>query len=43
MSQKAYIEQILESIVLPWLQTGQNLVLEEDDDSGQGPGKSNRT
>ena len=41
MSQKAYIEQILDLIVLPWLQAGQNFVLEEDGDSGYGSGKSN--
>ena len=41
MSQKAYIEQILDSLVLPWLQTGQRFVLEEDRDSGHRPGKSN--
>ena len=28
-------------IVLPWLQTGQRFVLEEDGDSGHRPGKSN--
>ena len=41
MSQKACIEQILNPIVLPWLQTDQRFVLEEDGGSGHGPGKSN--
>lgn len=41
MSQKAYIEQILEPVVKPWVQAGHDFVLEEDGDSGHGPGKSN--
>ena len=41
MSQKAYIEQILNPIILLWLQTGLRFFLEEDGDSGHGPGKSN--
>ena len=40
MSQKAYIKQILDPVVLPWLQSVQKFVLEEDGDSGHGPGKS---
>ena len=36
-----YIDSILEPIVKPWIETGQNFVLEEDGDSGHGPGKSN--
>lgn len=41
MSQQVYIDQILEPIVKPWIQTHQDFVLEEDGDSGHGPGKSN--
>jgi hypothetical protein len=41
MSQQVYIDQILEPIVKPWLDTGHDFVLEEDGDSGYGPGKNN--
>lgn len=41
MSQQIYIDQILEPIVMPWIQARQDFVLEEDGDSGHGPGKSN--
>ncbi|KAF1937255.1 hypothetical protein EJ02DRAFT_477424 [Clathrospora elynae] len=41
MTQKGYINQILEPVVKPWLNEGQDFVLEEDGDSGHGPGKSN--
>ena len=41
MSQRVYIDQILDPIVKPWLDQGHNFVLEEDGDSGHGPGKSN--
>jgi hypothetical protein len=41
MSQSVYIDQILEPIVKPWLDRGDKFVLEEDRDSGHGPGKSN--
>ena len=40
MSQQVYIDQILEPIVKPWIQAHQDFVLEEDGDSGHGPGKS---
>lgn len=40
MSQQAYIDQILEPIVKPWIDK-QDFVIEEDGDSGHGPGKSN--
>ncbi len=41
MSQKMYIEQILEPIVKPWMQMGQDFVLEEDGEAGgYGGGKS---
>lgn len=39
MSQRAYIDQILEPIVKPWLH--QDFVLKEDGDSGHSPSKSN--
>jgi hypothetical protein len=41
ISQRVYIDQILKPIVKPWLENGQNFVLEEDGDSGHGPGKHN--
>ena len=41
MSQQVYIDQILEPIVKPWIQTHQDFVLEEDGNSGHGPGKLN--
>ena len=37
MTQKAYIKQIIEPIVKPWIDRGDNFVLEEDRDSGHGP------
>ena len=41
MSQKVYIDQILESIVKPWINVHHDFVLEEDDDLGHRLGKSN--
>lgn len=41
MSQQAYIDSILEPIVKPWIEAKHDFVLEEDGDSGHGPGKSN--
>jgi len=41
MSQRVYIDQILEPIVKPWIDRGDKFVLEEDGDSGHGPGKAN--
>ena len=41
MSQHMYINQILEPIVKLWLDAGEKFVLEEDEDSGHGPGKAN--
>ncbi|KAF2175431.1 hypothetical protein K469DRAFT_610770, partial [Zopfia rhizophila CBS 207.26] len=41
MTQKDYIKQILEPVVLPWINKGQQFILEEDGDSGYGPSKSN--
>jgi hypothetical protein len=41
MSQRAYIDQILEPVVKPWLEAGHDFVLEEDGDSGHGPGRDN--
>jgi hypothetical protein len=41
MTQRGYIDQILEPVVKPWLEHGDHFVLEEDGDSGHGPGKSN--
>jgi hypothetical protein len=40
MTQKAYIQQILEPIVKPWIDRGDDFVLEEDGDSGHGPSRS---
>ena len=43
LSQQMYLDQILEPIVKPWIQMGQNFVLEEDGDAGgNGGGKSSR-
>jgi hypothetical protein len=41
MSQRVYIDQILEPVVKPWILAGHNFALEEDGDSGHGPGKGN--
>ncbi|KAF2183648.1 hypothetical protein K469DRAFT_710450 [Zopfia rhizophila CBS 207.26] len=41
MTQRAYIDQILEPIVKSWIESHQCFILEEDGDSGHGPGKSN--
>lgn len=41
MTQLVYRDRILKPVVLPWLRTGQNFVLEEDGDSGHGPAKNN--
>jgi hypothetical protein len=37
MTQQAYIDQILEPVVKPWIDAGHDFVLEEDGDSGHGP------
>ena len=41
MSQRVYVDFILEPAVKPWLEAGEDFVLEEDGDSGRGSGKSN--
>jgi hypothetical protein len=41
MTQKAYINQILEPVVKPWIQHHNRFILEEDQDSGHGTSKSN--
>jgi hypothetical protein len=41
MTQQAYINKILEPVVKPWLERGDSFTLEEDCDSGHGPGKNN--
>ena len=41
MSQRVYIDQILGPVVKPWIEAHHDFVLEEDGDSGHGPGKSN--
>lgn len=41
MSQHVYIDSILEAVVKTWLEAGEDFVLEEDDDSEHGSGKSN--
>ena len=41
MRQTTYIDQILEPIVKPWIESGASFVLEEDGDSGHGPGHHN--
>ena len=40
MSQRVYIDQILDPVVKPWLEAGQKFVV-EDGNSGHGPGRSN--
>jgi hypothetical protein len=42
MSLVVYRDQTLEPIVKPWLQRGDDFVLEEDNDSGHGGGPSKR-
>jgi hypothetical protein len=37
MTQKAYIQQILDPVVRPWIERGDDFVLEEDGDSGYDP------
>jgi hypothetical protein len=41
MSQRVYIDQILNLIVKPWLDRDDDFCLEEDGDSGHGTSKSN--
>ncbi|KAF2624677.1 hypothetical protein BU25DRAFT_132015 [Macroventuria anomochaeta] len=41
MTQRAYINQILEPHVKKWLERGDQFTLEEDGDSGHGLNKSN--
>jgi transposase len=42
MTQKVYEEQILEKHIRPLLNEGRTFILEEDGDSGHGPGPKNR-
>jgi hypothetical protein len=42
MSLEMYRDQILEPIVKPWLERGDDFVLEEDNDSGHGGGTSKK-
>jgi hypothetical protein len=42
MSLEVYRDQILEPIVKPWLERGDDFVLEEDNDSGHGGGASKK-
>jgi hypothetical protein len=37
LTQREYIDQILEPVVKPWLAAGHQFILEEDSASGQGP------
>ena len=37
---RIYIDSILDPIVKPWLERGDDFVLEEDGDSGHGTGKT---
>ena len=41
MNQRVHIDSVLEPVVKPWLEPGEDFVLEEDGDSGLGSGKSN--
>jgi hypothetical protein len=40
MTQRVYIDSILDSIVKPWIQAGHDFALEEDGDSGHGPARN---
>ncbi len=42
MTQDCYIQQILKAVVKPWLDQGHVFTLEEDGDSGHGPGHFNK-
>ena len=39
MTHQVYIDAILDPVVKPWLDRGDDFVLEEDGDSGHGTGK----
>ena len=39
MTHQVYIDAILDPVVKPWLERGDDFVLEEDGDSGHGTGK----
>lgn len=41
MTHQVYINSILEPVVKPWLEAGDEFVLEEDGDSGHGTGRAN--
>lgn len=41
MSQRAYIDQILQSILKPWIEAYHNFILKEYSDLSNGLGKSN--
>ncbi len=41
MTHQVYIDSILEPVVKPWLETGDEFVLEEDVDSGNDTGPAN--
>jgi hypothetical protein len=40
MTQRVYIDSILDPIVKPWIQAGHDFALEEDGDSGHGPARN---
>jgi len=40
MSLQIYRDEILEKVVRPWLDAGEQFVLEEDGDSGHGTGRN---
>ena len=40
MTHQVYINSILEPVVKPWLERGDDFVLEEDGDSGHGTGRT---
>ncbi|KAF1813823.1 hypothetical protein P152DRAFT_506644 [Eremomyces bilateralis CBS 781.70] len=40
MSQRVYIDSVLNPIIKPWIQNGDNFVLEEDQDSGHAPART---
>ena len=40
MTHQVYIESVLDPVVKPWLERGDDFVLEEDGDSGHSTGKT---
>ncbi len=41
MTHQVYVDSILEPVVKPWLKTDDEIVVQEDGDSGNGTGQAN--